>query len=363
MITDPHEMLTAESAPGSESAPNSESAPGGESAPVTEPTPDVAQALRHAAERATLAPSIHNTQPWRFVVGPDRLDIYAVPGRRAPVIDPAGRQLAISCGAALFGARAALAAAELDAVTTLLPDSAQPDWLATITVVGTASAADPDAVRLDAAAGARHSNRRQFGPDPVPDSVVETLVHAAEVEGAWVQPIHSEHDRVAVSVLSQQADALQNANPAYRGELREWTTDDPQRRDGVPASAVPHVTGVAHDDVPIRDFDTRGAGGLPGDTRSSANQTMVVLGTAGDGMRDWLITGQALGRVLLEVTSAGLVASILSQIVEAPTTRQQLREDLRLSGQPQLLIRVGAAGATPASARLPMSDVITPPLG
>ncbi|MEJ7705138.1 MAG: hypothetical protein WKF47_16485 [Geodermatophilaceae bacterium] len=102
-----------------------------------------------------------------------------------------------------------------------------------------------------------------------------------------------------------------------------------------------------------------GAGALPTETRSSLTRTMFVLGADGDDMRSWLIAGQALGRVLLELTSAGFVSSILSQVVEVPKTRDQLHHELRLAGQPQLLLRVGVAEPTPASPRRPLDDVIT----
>ncbi|MGI8691810.1 MAG: Acg family FMN-binding oxidoreductase [Geodermatophilaceae bacterium] len=259
----------------------------------------VQQALQEAAARATLAPSIHNSQPWRLIVRPGRLDFYADQTRRASVIDPTGRQLAISCGAALFGVRVALAAAQIDAVTTLLPKPSEPDLLAATSVIGMTASPDEDARRLDTAALTRRSNRRRFTTDPVPDSLTDTLVHAAEVEGAWLHPIRELDDRVMVAVLSQRAEALQNADPDYRAELRSWTSGDPDRTDGVPAAAIPHTTGGAHDDIPIRDFDTDGAGALPTETRSSLTQTMFVLGADGDDMRSWLIAGQALGRVLL----------------------------------------------------------------
>ena len=61
--------------------------------------------LRNAAARATLAPSIHNTQPWRFRLGRHSLEMLADPDRQLRVIDPGGRQLMISCGCALFNAR------------------------------------------------------------------------------------------------------------------------------------------------------------------------------------------------------------------------------------------------------------------
>lgn len=128
-----------------------------------------------------------------------------------------------------------------------------------------------------------------------------------------------------------------------------WTTDDPARLDGVPAASVPDASAPAHDDIPIRDFDTHGDGALPTETRSSIDQTLVVLGTDGDHLRDWLVAGQALGRVLLELTSSGYVASIVSRVVENPDTRQLLRQELRLSGNPQLVLRAGSAEPTPAT--------------
>ena len=82
--------------------------------------------------------------------------------------------------------------------------------------------------------------------------------------------IRDPDQRLAVATLSQHADDIENLNPAYRAELRAWTTDDPLRGDGVPNIAVPHVDGSAEDEVPIRDYDTRGTGALPVLTHSPA---------------------------------------------------------------------------------------------
>jgi nitroreductase len=319
---------------------------------------EVEAALLQAAAQATLAPSIHNSQPWRFVVHAGRLELFADRDHRVPVVDPASRQLAISCGAALFNARVALAAAQLDVVTSLVHEPGQPDLLASITVVGVTPTVDAAAQRLAAVIGARHSNRRQFDAELVPDDVLDVVAHAAEVEGAWLQPVRDLDDRVTVATLTQHADALQSADPAYRAEVRDWTAGGPDRGDGLPAAVIPHTTGHAHDDIPIRDFDMHGTGELPSATHSRLAQTMLVLGTRGDDQQDWLIAGQALGRVLLELTSAGYVASILSQVTELPGPREQLRHDLRLRGHVQLLIRAGVAEAGPATPRRPLIDVI-----
>jgi hypothetical protein len=121
---------------------------------------------------------------------------------------------------------------------------------------------------------------------------------------------------------------------------------------------VPHVDAGADDDIPIRDFDTHGAGWLPVATRSSMNQCLLLLGTLADRPEAWLRTGEALEHVLLEVTRHGYAASPLTQVVEIPATRARLRSDLRLDMHPHILMRVGRAPKTPASRRRRLEDVI-----
>jgi hypothetical protein len=284
------------------------------------------QALYRAAARGTLAPSIHNTQPWRFVVHPGRLDLFADVSRAVPVVDPDGRQLALSCGAALLGARLSLSAAGFGVRVELLPDeSTHPDLLATL-VLDDAVGCDQSAHRLDLAARSRRSNRREFAEVQLRSEVVDALHDAAHLEGASLQFVTDLDDRLAVAMLAQRAADVQTEDPAYRAELRAWTTDDPHRTDGVPAVAVPHVASrpeESRDEVPIRAFDTTSSGQLPSETRSSLHQTLFVIATVTDHRRDWLLAGQALYRVLLELTDAGYVASIFSQVCEVPATRQE----------------------------------------
>jgi nitroreductase len=76
-----------------------------------EPTNDrpLATAFAEAAATAGHAPSVHNTQPWRWRVHPDRLDLLAARERQLAAIDPRSRLLVLSCGAALHHAVSALA--------------------------------------------------------------------------------------------------------------------------------------------------------------------------------------------------------------------------------------------------------------
>ena len=335
--------------------------------------PPLEQPLRRAAVRATLAPSVHNTQPWRFVVTRDAIEIYADRERQLPVLDPTGRQLLISCGCAVFNARVAVDAAGYRTRVDRFPDPFAPDLVARVTIVGE-RAADPDTVTdgydavgpvtpaigaLDPVIDLRRTNRRRFASDEVPGDFVELLVRSAAAEHAILSPITRDEDRLATAMLSQRADSTQNANPAYRAELRAWTTDDILREDGVPAFAVPHTGAESHDDIPVRDFDTRGDGSLPADTSSSMSQCLLLLGCESDVRSDWVQAGEALERVLLEVARHGYAASPLTQVVEVPFTRQQLRHDLRLAMFPLVLLRVGRAPYTPRPRRRRLVDMLT----
>jgi nitroreductase len=317
------------------------------------------QALRRAAVQATLAPSIHNTQPWRFVTTQNTLEIHCDATRRLQVLDPFGRQMTVSCGCAVFNARVSLARTGYATTVSRYPDAATPSLVARIEI-GDERVDWSPIEDLDEWIPERRTNRRRFDPEPVPPSVLHELIEAAEAEGAELFPVTAEEHREVVAVLSRQADEFENADPAYRAEMRAWTTDDPMRPDGVPAMAVPHVDGAAReDDVPIRDFDTHGMGWLPTGTKSSMDQCLVLLGMSRDDKFAWLRVGEALERVLLEATKLGYATSPLTQVIEVGRTNAALREQLGLAIYPQILLRVGRAPLTPAVRRRRLVDMLT----
>ena len=318
----------------------------------------VSSALRRAAVQATKAPSVHNTQPWRFVLVGGTLEVRSDRGRQLQVLDPFGRQLMISCGCALFNARVATEQAGYAVQVTRAPDAGDPSLVARVAVTG--SARVPTQIGLlDAVIELRQTNRRQFAHDPVDPQVVDALVAAAAHEDALLVEIRHEERRLAIARLTQEADREQNADPAYRAELRAWTTDDPTRDDGVPARAVPLGGPGHHDDIPIRDLDPRGAGSLPTNTESSVRQCLLVLATADDGPEAWIRAGEALEHVWLEATRQGYTMSLFTQPIEIPWIRETLRRELQMSAQPHVIIRVGRAPRAPSTRRRRLAEVIT----
>jgi nitroreductase len=314
------------------------------------------EALEHAADQAVLAPSVHNTQPWTLVLHPDRLELRADRARQLRTLDPQGRELVESIGAALCNARVALAARGWAVEVDRLPDPAQPDLMAVVRPLP--GAPEPGLPALSDAVRQRHTNRRAFTADRVPADVLDLLAAAAAAEGTRAVPVLTNAHRRLVARLTREADARQNGDPAYRAELRRWTMRRPESGDGVPASTVPHVDGSTTDEVPLRDFDTRGAGELPADTHSGADQTMVLLATGTDDPPAWLRAGEALERMLLELTRLGWVASPVTQALEVPRTRAQLRSALCGEGHPQTLIRIGHAPSTARSPRRNRAEVV-----
>ena len=314
--------------------------------------------LRRAAEQALLAPSVHNTQPWRMVIRPDVLELYADRDRQLAALDPTGRQLVVSCGCALLNARVVLAEAEQRVGIDRLPEPTQPDLMARITLFDGGEPWTPLA-RLQPQLGRRRTNRREFLAEEVPPQVVYEMANAAAEEDADLFVIASDQQRRIIAELCQQAEREQWASPAYRAELRRWTTDDLTRDDGVPAMAVPHVDAGSGREIPIRDFDTRGNAWLPQVRESGRDQCVLLLGVREDSPRGWLRAGEALERVWLEATRFDHVASMLTQVVEVAETRDRLRDRLGLQMYPMVLLRVGRAPMTPATRRRLSDAVIT----
>jgi nitroreductase len=318
---------------------------------------------------ATRAPSIHNTQPWRFVGTPDRLEVFLDRDRALPVLDPSRRQQVISCGGAIEFAVVALSAAGHDGDVELLTDDGDPDHLATIQVTGTREATEEDGV-LAEAVERRHTVRAAFEPRAVPPELVDHLQEEARFYETWVKPITRSEEEVATVFLIARAEELEQGDPAYREELQRWLRTAPGAEDGVPVDAVP--SGDPHarpSNWLVRDFvvgqreqrDVTEPGDPDAPPPEVERPTVVLLGTDGDDRYAWLQAGRALGRLLLIATAAGLAASPLTQALDWPATRTRLRSRLSLVGHPQMLLRMGYPPETAAgvvSGRRPVGDVL-----
>src|SRR3954451_18185792 len=176
--------------------------------------------LQRAALRALRAPFIHNTQPWTVVLTGDALEIRTDRNRQLPVLDPRGRQLAISLGCAVFHARVAIAAAGFEPLVRRFPDRLHRDLAARISVGGPITGSGW--THLDLAIDHRRTNRRAFVGDPVPQRIVDELAATVRAEGATLVPITSAADRALVAELTQLADRSEQGDRAYLAELAQW---------------------------------------------------------------------------------------------------------------------------------------------
>jgi nitroreductase len=319
-------------------------------------------AIRHAVGRATRAPSVHNSQPWRFLVDGDTVSVRADRSRQVLAIDPRGRELVMSIGAALLNLRVGLAARAWAADVRRLPDRDDPDLMAVVRVVP--GRPETALARLDPTITVRRTNRRRFRPEQPPEDLLLRLSAASAEDQTLVIPVRSPDHRRLVSRLTRQADQWQNGDPAYRAEIRRWTSRPTSSGDGIPTTVVPRVDGRSPtSDPPLRDFDASGSAELPADLggpdRRGEEPTLLLLTTLTDGPEAWLRAGEAMERVLLELTQAGWVASPVTQAVEVPVTRSQLRTALCWGAHPQILLRIGRAAPVPKTPRRRHIEVVT----
>ena len=305
-----------------------------------------------AVEAAVRAPSLHNTQPWRFRLRDGALEVLADQRRRLPAADPYGWAMRIACGAAVFNARLAFAVAGCPAQVRLRPDPAQPDLVARLGP-GPPRPATPQEKSLFAAVAVRHSNRHPFAAEPVPVEVRPDLLAAARVEGAWLDLLIGRGPLAAVAEVVRAADTNLIRDAAYRQELEEWSrrTD---ADDGVPLDAG-GPSPEPQDLLAMRDLG--GPPRAPGRDFES-DPLVAVLSTAGDTAHDQLIAGQAMQRVLLTATGHRLAVSMLSQPIEVPAARERLRSGLSRHGLPQMVLRIGYGRPGYPPRRRPVADVI-----
>jgi len=300
---------------------------------------------------AILAPSTHNTQPWKFALVPGGIEVYADYSRRMPVVDPGNRELLMSVGAAVFTLRVAAERFGLECRVTYSysGDSERPLAVAALGWQQSPEQGDEGIASLFGPIVRRHTNRQPFLYSRVPETILRRIRGLQAAGQASVRVSTDGALNRGVSELVAAADRMQLADPSFRSDLAEWIRPNwTQRPDGVTGAAL-GMNSVAAAIGPwtTRVIDT-GSLRAAKDRNLCAEAPGLVVLQSEDSVPHWLACGELLQHLLLILTGEGLHHSYFNMPVQVPDLRVRLRALCGLTAWPQILLRVGFSLSEPA---------------
>jgi Nitroreductase family len=319
------------------------------------------EVARFAVAAAVWSPSVHNTQPWRFRAQPGEISLSADADRRLTVADPAGREMMISCGAALFTTRLALRFLGYVPDVSVLPDPDRPMLVARISWQEQVPAAGYEQ-ELYGQIASRRTHRGGFDPGPLPAALLAGLRQDAARHGAMLRVVAEDGRRAALAAIVDAAENVLRLDGTRAQELARWSPPPGSaRRDGVPDTAYPTLPERTDPHFPGRDF-ARGHGWGHSLASSApllrAAGVVSILTTSSDQPGDWVNAGQALQRVLLGASACGVAAALHTQPLELPQLRDLIRAQLSDGAHPQMVLRLGTTGQAAVSVRRPVEEVL-----
>ena len=324
---------------------------------MTQTTLDI-ELITTAVELACRAPSLHNSQPWRWVASTTSVDLFVDPQRTLTSTDKSGREAIISCGASLDHFRVAMAAVGWDVKVEQFPNPNNLDHLASIDFASVDHVTQARRDRVDAIVR-RRTNRLPFRA-PKHWSSFEVVLRSSLENELVTLDVLSDNVRSRLAEASRLTEALRRYDDHYHREL-DWWTAPLKASEGIPQSALVSESDGRRVDVNRR-FPTD-----PLDQRSSSGTydqaKILVLSTPRDTRVDALNCGQALSAILLECTVAGLASCPVTHITELEASRDIVRDFTSgPAAVPQVLIRVGIEPedefVSEPTPRRPLSDVL-----
>ncbi len=303
-------------------------------------------------DAAVLAPSMHNTQPWRFEAGSRTVRVYRDLERWLRAEDPRQTALYISLGAVVLNLRVAAAEFGYLAHLSLLPDPRDDDHVATLTLA-TGLSYDPELRPLFPYLWRRRTNRSPFESRRVPDCVLRDLEATARVERGVLEVV-SDAERVRRLLgLAAQGTVSELLELAKLEERARWVGGC-RRHDGIPTSAL----GPVPVDGPsvVRDLAVRQADRQRPVARFEPQPLLGMLSVRRDDRLGWLTAGQALERVLLTAAQWGLSVSFLNQALNREELTRPGDQPDEAALHPQMLLRLGYAPLPDPTPRRPLTD-------
>jgi nitroreductase len=297
--------------------------------------------LHSAIELANRAPSVHNTQPWRWLIGEESVHLLADRTRQLPATEPQGRDLLLSCGAALHHLAVALATLGWHATVHRIPNDNDPDHLAAIEFrPHVPSETD---VALAGAITSRRTDRRRFTSWEVPADHLDLMARRAARTGALLVPVAAPEHRWLLTRAIATAARRQAEDPQYQAELHAWSGRGRTSSEGVLSASTPTFH-HRHDDTTMRPFPAGTLSDAPTGRGERDDGELLVVATLQDDPASILRAGEATSIALLTATDLGMATCPLSQPLEVDDTRVAIRDQvLDNAVHPHLILRTGWA--------------------
>lgn len=275
-----------------------------------------------------------------------------------PGTDRSGRELTLSCGAALDHLRVAMASVGWHSIIDRLPDPRSPEHLATLRFAPETVIAAADQ-RLAAAIRQRRTDRLPFGSPSSWPPLESALRDGVSCHGVGLDVI-ADDQRPRLAEVSRLSETLRRYDTTYLTELRWWTSPFESDTAHVPDSSLVSTSEAARVDVG-RAFPPVG-GGHRRESIDHDYSKILVLSTERDEKSEILRCGEALSAVLLQCTGAGMATCTLTHLTEVEQSRQIVAEIIGSARRPQALIRVGKSPAherpSEFTSRRPVADVL-----
>ncbi len=307
---------------------------------------------------AALAPSGHNTQPWKFSIRDNTIRLSPDYSRRLPVVDPDDRELFISLGCALENLLIAARQAGYESQVDFFPAN-EPESL----LVGLNKTAAADDNPLFDAIPQRQCTRNEYNKQAVPNADLQKLDSLPKESGVTIRLFTDAKQIEPLVEYVKEGDRRQYGNKAYVDELMTWLrfNDDEavRSRDGLFSRctgnpAAPRWLGQLF--VSLSGSDSQ-AKTDEKNIRSSSGMALLV--SEQDDKVAWVNTGRVYERFALTATTLGIKSAFMNQPAQVPEVRSQLQSYLSLgSSRPQVLVRFGYANAMPRSLRRPVEQVL-----
>ncbi|MGV0645185.1 NAD(P)H nitroreductase [Mycolicibacterium sp. XJ2546] len=313
--------------------------------------------IKDVVQLACRAPSLFNSQPWRWVAEADTLQLFLDKDRVLYSTDHSGREALLGCGAALDHLRVASAAAGWQANVDRLPNPNNPLHLASIDFRPMELITEGHRRRADAILR-RRTDRLPLTAPPDWD-LVQAQLHRSVTSRAVRLDVIADELRPELAHASRLTESLRLYDTSYHSEL-SWWTGPFESIDGVPHSTLVSDSEAERVDIG-RDFPR-----VPHEARRLEfgydQSKILVLSTHANDRTSVLECGEMLSAVLLEATMQSLATCPLTHITELWASRDIVSSLIGQTTTPQILVRVGVAPAhedpPPPTPRRPIDEVL-----